>query len=399
MPYWVGKIVLHNEVLLNLGIWQSSTWNAIGIGIYGQYAVLWVGEAVDTTGAPSTTTPVDTTGNNNYIVTAITDVVVEQPNNGWDVVTAYINYTLPTNVEALVLAEGSVATTAVGNTGYNYLVGNSADNIFDGKGGGDFMVGGKGNDTYNAYNSYDNIVEYAGEGWDTVWAMGNYALSANVEALLLYSIAGNSNGYGSNNANYIVGNNYNNLLDGQGGNDSLTGGEGADTLVGSLGQDRYDLAETIAATDTIRIATGDSTVGFGNYDFAVGFRLGTGTASTTGVDQLDLVGTTIAANATAVNGTNAGAIMSHSINNGIISFAASDTYAAAPLTLSDGYLGSVFSYLQTNIIGGQTVGFVCSGNTYIFQDAGVTDTLVELVGVTATSLSTTGLAANSVWIV
>ena len=344
-------------------------------------------------------------GNDGYYVDNAGDVIVENAYAGpltqqWDYVySSTQSYTLSANVEALVLVEGSAATTAVGNTGYNYLVGNSADNIFDGKGGGDFMVGGAGNDTYNAYSSADTIVEYANEGWDTVWAMSNYTLPANVEALLFYSMAGNSNGYGNNDVNYLVGNNYNNLLDGQGGNDSLVGGDGSDTLVGGLGQDYLDLRETVAATDTIRIATGDSTVGFGNYDYAVGFKLGTGTSSTTGVDQLDLVSTTIAANAAAVNGTNAGAIMSHSITNGIISFATSDSYASAPLTLSDGYLGDVFSYLQANITGSQTVGFVCSGNTYVFQDAGAVDTLVELVGVTATSLSTTGLAANSVWIV
>jgi VCBS repeat-containing protein len=357
-------------------------------------------------GGAGADTMVGGTGNDGYYVDNASDTIIETAYAGltlqqqWDYVySSTASYTLSANVEALALTEGSAASTAIGNTAYNYFVGNSADNIFDGKGGGDFMVGGKGNDTYNVYNSSDTIVEYANEGWDTVWAMGNYTLSANIESLLFYNNANNSNGYGNNDANYIVGNNYNNLLDGQGGNDSLTGGEGTDTLVGGLGQDRCDLAETVATTDTIRIATGDSTVGFGNYDIAVGFKLGTGTVNTTGVDQLDLVSTTIAANAAAVNGINAGAIMSHSITNGIISFAASDTFAAAPLALTDGYLSSAFGYLQANITGNQTVGFVCSGNTYVFQDAGAVDTLVELVGVSATSLNTTGLAANSVWIV
>ncbi len=71
----------HNAVILNLGIWLTHTWNAIGIGIYGQYAVLWVGEQVDTTGAPVTTTtpvtPVNTAGDNSYTVNSLADVVVE----------------------------------------------------------------------------------------------------------------------------------------------------------------------------------------------------------------------------------------------------------------------------------------------------------------------------------
>lgn len=37
----------HNAVLLNSGIWQNRSWQAIGIGIYGNYAVLWVGEEPD----------------------------------------------------------------------------------------------------------------------------------------------------------------------------------------------------------------------------------------------------------------------------------------------------------------------------------------------------------------
>jgi hypothetical protein len=55
--------------------------------------------------------------------------------------------------------------------------------------------------------------------------------------------------------------------------------------------------------------------------------------------------------------------------------------------------------LQANISGSNTVAFVSEGNTFVFQDGGATDTLVELVGVTATSLSNTGLANGTVWIV
>lgn len=43
----------HNEVILNKGIWQTSTWKAIGIGIYHGYAMVWFGEEVDTEPTPS----------------------------------------------------------------------------------------------------------------------------------------------------------------------------------------------------------------------------------------------------------------------------------------------------------------------------------------------------------
>lgn len=42
----------HNQVLTNAGTWKSNKWNAIGIGIYKNYAVVWFGNTVDEEGAP-----------------------------------------------------------------------------------------------------------------------------------------------------------------------------------------------------------------------------------------------------------------------------------------------------------------------------------------------------------
>lgn len=39
----------HKAVMLNQGDWSSREWNAIGVGIYGGYAVLWFGEEADPT--------------------------------------------------------------------------------------------------------------------------------------------------------------------------------------------------------------------------------------------------------------------------------------------------------------------------------------------------------------
>jgi uncharacterized protein YkwD len=39
----------HNEVMINEGIWKSIKWNAIGIGIYKEYGVVWFGGLEDTT--------------------------------------------------------------------------------------------------------------------------------------------------------------------------------------------------------------------------------------------------------------------------------------------------------------------------------------------------------------
>lgn len=42
----------HNAVIINLGIWKNSPWQAIGIGIYGSYAVVWFGKLKDPEGPP-----------------------------------------------------------------------------------------------------------------------------------------------------------------------------------------------------------------------------------------------------------------------------------------------------------------------------------------------------------
>jgi uncharacterized protein YkwD len=43
----------HNEVIVNKGKWNTSTWKAMGIGVYGNYAVVWFGEETDNAGTPA----------------------------------------------------------------------------------------------------------------------------------------------------------------------------------------------------------------------------------------------------------------------------------------------------------------------------------------------------------
>ncbi len=42
----------HNSVMINKGVWAKRPWNAVGIGIYGGYAVVWFGEEADNTPIP-----------------------------------------------------------------------------------------------------------------------------------------------------------------------------------------------------------------------------------------------------------------------------------------------------------------------------------------------------------
>jgi hypothetical protein len=40
----------HNAVIINQGIWSGHPWKSIGVGIRGQYAVIWFGEEEDPDG-------------------------------------------------------------------------------------------------------------------------------------------------------------------------------------------------------------------------------------------------------------------------------------------------------------------------------------------------------------
>jgi trimeric autotransporter adhesin len=89
------------------------------------------------------------------------------------------------------------------------------------------MFGGAGDDTYFV-DGGDGVIENAGEGTDAVFSTINYALSANVETLVLQGGAG-LQGYGNSSANALYGTAGNNILNGEGGADIMFGGAGDDT--------------------------------------------------------------------------------------------------------------------------------------------------------------------------
>ena len=70
-----------------------------------------------------------------YVSTSATQVI-ESSGQGWDVISSSVNYTLPANVEELVL-------TGNGLTG----TGNSDDNVLYANGSNDILAGGAGNDS------------------------------------------------------------------------------------------------------------------------------------------------------------------------------------------------------------------------------------------------------------
>jgi Ca2+-binding RTX toxin-like protein len=174
-------------------------------------------------------------GNDTYVVGA-GDTVVELPGEGTDTVQSTITYTLGANVENLTLT-GNAAINGTGNSADNVLVGNASVNM---------LAGGAGNDTY-VVGLGDRVIEFIGEGSDTVESAESYTLGANLENLTLLDTtathvlrlqfeqqggAGFSLSHGTATGNeldnVLIGNAGSNVLDGQAGADTMAGGQGGD---------------------------------------------------------------------------------------------------------------------------------------------------------------------------
>ena len=159
-------------------------------------------------GNSGTDTLIGGLGNDAYVTYNTTTQVIEQANQGTDVLFSFVSYTLPANVEKMQLL-GSANLTATGN---------SLDNVIFGNSGADTLIGGLGNDAYVVHNAGTQVIEQPNQGTDLVFAEVSYILPANVENLQLQGSA-NLDGTGNALDNVIFGNIGNNMLTGAGGSD------------------------------------------------------------------------------------------------------------------------------------------------------------------------------------
>ncbi len=96
-------------------------------------------------GGPGNDTMTGGAGNDTYVVGSAGDVIVEVAGKSVDTVQAFTSYTLPAQVENLIVYE--TALNGTGNALNNAIFGNSLDNTLAGLGGNDSLDGGSGADS------------------------------------------------------------------------------------------------------------------------------------------------------------------------------------------------------------------------------------------------------------
>ena len=164
------------------------------------------------TGNTGHNTFVGGSGDNDYFVRHSDDVITATLNPGHvNRVYADVSFTLPTNVQELVLL-GSGNLTGTGN---------SLDNVIYSNSGRDIMIGGGGNDTFIVHDRADKVIAAADGGNNAVFADVSFALPDNIKTLVLL---------GSDNLT-ATGNNLGNTLYSNTGVDTLVGGTGTNTFV------------------------------------------------------------------------------------------------------------------------------------------------------------------------
>ncbi|HXH24459.1 MAG TPA: M10 family metallopeptidase, partial [Vicinamibacterales bacterium] len=247
---------------------------------------------------------IDTYDFSNYT----TNLVVDLNPGAWSRVSANSNLQLADlgdgkfargNIANALLHQNNNASLierAIGGTGRDSITGNRADNELFGQAGddtllggagrdrldggtaADAMAGGAGDDTYVVDNVGDAVIEWSGEGIDTISAWISTWMPENTEMLRLEFDPRAITATGSFGNDRIEGNAFNNVINGSAGWDSMLGragndtyyvenvfdsvvetyGEGTDTVISSVS---FTLADNV---ETLRLDGAAPLAGTGN---------------------------------------------------------------------------------------------------------------------------------------
>ena len=300
------------------------------------------------------------------------------------------------------ITTGDFATTFLdfGIGGGDTLIGGAANDTFDASTGDlDTMTGNGGDDRYFIDNVGDVVIEAAGEGTDTMLAYVDATLADNVEnlELLLSGLTGTGNAL----ANRLTGTNGTDTLDGAGGNDRIEGGEGADALTGgdgidtafygnatsgvqldlrSLGSGGEAAGDTFASIENVSASrfadvvvgtqganaliggiSGDVLFGLGGNDQLIG---GAGKDRLLGGEGADVIDGGANADVASYAAASSGITINLALGRGTRGEAAGDT-----LISIDGAIGSAFADVMIGFAG-VNVLFGGDGNDYIDASSG-----------------------------
>jgi serralysin len=173
----------------------------------------------------------------------------------------------------------------LGLGGADVIKGGNGHDTVDGGLGADTMYGGAGYDTYVVDDAGDVVIEYAGQGEDTVQSSVSFTLGSYTERLRLFGgdningtgnelaneVSGNSGAntlLGRNGDDYVGGNDGNDRISGGSGDDFLRGGAGADFLSGGAGSDTagYDDATAGVVVDLLNPANNQGDAAGDTFD-------------------------------------------------------------------------------------------------------------------------------------
>jgi Ca2+-binding RTX toxin-like protein/subtilisin-like proprotein convertase family protein len=298
-------------------------------------------------------------GDDGYFIDSAGDTIVENANEGTDVVISTVTYTLGANLEGLGLSGtgningtgNSLNNVVLGNTGNNILDGGTGNDLVDGDAGNDTLTGGSGNDTLTGGSGTNSlsggtgndlyiidldtsatITEFANEGIDTVQSsLGINFGGASLENLTLTGTA-NINGTGNASNNTMAGNSGNNNLSGLDGNDSLSGSAGNDTLNGGTGNDTMTGGtgdDTYVVDSSLDVINEINNEGIDTVQSSVSFTLDSANA----LNSLTLTGT---ANINGTGNGNNNIITGNSGNNNLDGGTGNDTMTGG--AGDDGYI-------------------------------------------------------------
>jgi len=200
---------------------------------------------------------------------------------------------------------GSAGSDSIfGLGGNDTLNGLEGADMLDGGSGSDAMAGGAGDDRYIIDDMLDTIVEFPGQGDDSIHSSVSYTLAPGVSVETMTTMyeagtaaiefTGNSFGqsiYGNDGANRLNGDGGSDYLVGLGGNDFLNGGSGLDYLRGGTGDDLY-LIDHLGDVILESAGQGDDRVASSsNYILAAGVEVETiGTMNADSTATLHLTG-------------------------------------------------------------------------------------------------------------